>query len=333
MFYRRYACQQAAMIRSWREVFSAVPETTDAEFPFGVTTLAGGCSEGFPLWSLFQHFSHTEWESCVNPTPGSGVTRKSPTCKDMGNDWAGGLRVAQTGGYGHTPNAALPNVFLGQAYDHGEPCNCDRSAQPPHGCWANEQCYGWTSQYSLNRTWNYQNSGIHPRAKLDVGKRLARAAFGLMQTPPRPQPVPTLAGCRLVSSQTLVLVFDHGLLGGENVGLQPRGPGEIPLELRVGPGVPTGPSNSSGWVFAAGLKVINATAIEVTLPAGSPTPTAVRYAWGDYPCCPGLDPSTFFCPSAACPIVSSTTKEPAVPFWAYVEGGRCRCDAPWRCDA
>jgi hypothetical protein len=327
-----YACQQAAMIRSWREAFSADAGTTNADFPFGVTSLAGGCSEGFPVWSPYQHFSRDEFESCAAPKPG-GMTHKSPICEDMGNDWAGGLRVAQTAGYGHMPNAALPNTFLGQAYDHGEPCSCDRKAVAPGGCWANGQCYGWTSPYSLNRTWNYQNSGIHPRPKLMVGVRLARAALGLLQIPPKPQPVPKLAGCRLESATRIVLSFDHGLLGDEAVGLQAPGPGKIPLELRIGPGVPVGPNNSSGWVYAANLEVVNATAIAVMLPPGSPTPTAIRYAWGSYPCCPGLDSATFFCPPAACPIVTTATKEPAVPFWAHVEAGRCRCDPPWKCDA
>lgn len=45
-----YACQQAAMIASWREAWSSVPGTTDKQFPFGITSLAGGCSEAFPLW-------------------------------------------------------------------------------------------------------------------------------------------------------------------------------------------------------------------------------------------------------------------------------------------
>ena len=233
-----YACQQASLIASWREAFSAVPGTTDHQFPFGITSLAGGCSESFPLWSEFQHFTEAAWQSCA--TDSNGVNqRTSPVCKDMSDDWAGGLRVAQTGGYGHMPNAALPNTFLGQAFDHGEPCTCDRTAQPPNGCWANKQCYGWTAPYSLNKTWNYQNSGIHPRVKETVGARLARAAYGLSLLPaPKPQPTPKLSGCRLESAgpdaagsggaaaTRLVLLFDHGLLGGEAVDLQPPGPGQ-----------------------------------------------------------------------------------------------------------
>ena len=207
---------------------------------------------------------------------------------------AGGLRVAQTGGYGHMPNAALPNTFLGQAFDHGEPCTCDRKAQPPNGCWANKQCYGWSAPYSLNRTWNYQNSGIHPRVKETVGKRLARAAYGLSLSPaPRPQPTPKLSGCRLddsraagatdaagassgnAAARVLVLLFDHGLLGGEAVGLQPPGPGQVPLQLKVRPAVAAGPGNTSGWVYASSLQVLNATRSSSSSPSPcDPTKTA-----------------------------------------------------------
>ena len=333
-----YACQQAAMIASWRKAWSAVPGTTDKQFPFGVTSLAGGCSEAFPLWSSFQHYTEAQWRSCATNTNGLNQ-RTSPMCKDIRDDWAGGLRVAQTGGYGHLPNPALPRVFLGQAFDHGEPCACDRKAQPPHGCWANGQCYGWQSQFSLNRTWNYQNSGIHPRVKLTVAKRLARGAFGLLND--RPQPTPKLSGCRYDhSSHTLQLAFDRLVLGEEELALQTPVPGTLlPMQVRVGTGSAVG--NSSDWVTVKSLQVLNSTSLSVTLPpmaqdddVASAMPTAIRYAWADSPCCPGLDPSTGFCPPASCPIVTKTSKEPAVPFWAYItETGRCRCDSPWDCSA
>lgn len=42
----RYACQMANMISQWRSVWSIVPGTTDASFPFGLVTLADGTDEG-----------------------------------------------------------------------------------------------------------------------------------------------------------------------------------------------------------------------------------------------------------------------------------------------
>lgn len=252
-------------------------------------------------------------------------------CRDIVSDWTAGLRTAQTGGYGYAPNAALPNVFVAQNYDQGEPCNCDRSKPAPDGCWASNACYGG-GELSLNMTWNFQNSAIHPRVKHIAGERLARALVGLQQG--KPQPTPKLAGCRLAGQQ-LVLTFDAQLLGAEAVSLQPYplwSASFIPLEFQIAPANET--DGSSGWVFASALAVANATSVVATLPPGvGVAPTAVRYAWGDYACCPGMDASTFFCPPTSCPIVTSGTTEPAVPFWAAIVGGRCECDEPWDCSA
>ena len=65
-----YACQQALQMREYRRVWSAVPGTSSALLPFGVTQLAGYSSEGFPYNS-------------------------------------GAFRLAQTGGYGYLPHSGL----------------------------------------------------------------------------------------------------------------------------------------------------------------------------------------------------------------------------------
>lgn len=76
------ACQQKSLVETWRAAFSRVPRTTSALAPFGITQLAGYCSEGYP------------WNT-------------------------GAFRLAQTAGYGFLPNTAMPATFLGQAYDLG----------------------------------------------------------------------------------------------------------------------------------------------------------------------------------------------------------------------
>jgi len=161
-----------------------------------------------------------------------------------------------------------------------------------------------------------------------VGERLARGLLGLRAG--APQPTPRLAGCRLAGS-SLTLAFDAAQMGAEGVALRPPlwAPAFIPLEFQV---APTNAS-ATGWLYAATLAVVNATAVVATLPPGAGAPTAVRYAWGDYACCPGMNASTFFCPPTSCPIVTSASAEPAVPFWAAIVGGKCECDAPWDCSA
>jgi hypothetical protein len=131
-----------------------------------------------------------------------------------------------------------------------------------------------------------------------------------------------------------VLSFDSSLLRGDSVMIQAPLPGLVPLQVRTGP--PT--SNSTGWVYALELQAINDSSVAVTLPqlGGGPPPDAVRYAWGNIPCCPGQRPgasgSTYFCPNGGCPIVTARTHEPAVPFWASIVAGKCVCEAPWVCD-
>ena len=72
------------------------------------------------------------------------------------------------------------------------------------------------------------------------------------------------------------------------------------------------------------------------LPSGS-TILAIRYGWplsrGADTCCPsksvlaGLEP----CVPASCPILTATSALPANPFYATLEGGKCRCLAPQVC--
>ena len=311
-------CQQNALIESWRAAFSTEPGTSSPNFPFGVTSLAGGGGEGFPLWSDSLHTTYDAWLNCY-------VHRlRTPECEDISDDSLGLLRTAQAGGAGFFP--ADSNVFLGQAFDLGEPCECDTRALAPLGCWANGQCWG-AGPYSLNATHNYQNSGIHPRGKLQIGQRLARGYLALERG--AVAPVPKLAGCRLDALGNLTLTFDAALLGGEAVSVQTGAPGLSPMQVRTGP-----PTNvSSGWVRATAILVVNSTTVAVVLPPGTGAIDGVRYAWADYPCCPGQNASTAFCPSAACPIITSGSAEPAVPFYASIEGGRCVCEAPWVCDA
>ena len=51
--------------------------------------------------------------------------------------------------------------------------------------------------------------------------------------------------------------------------------------------------------------------------------TAIRYAWGESPCCTGIDTSIIPCQPQSCPIQTANSTMPAVPFWATIKGGEC----------
>jgi len=51
--------------------------------------------------------------------------------------------------------------------------------------------------------------------------------------------------------------------------------------------------------------------------------TAVRYAFRDNPCCPGIDRGVAPCPPASCPLQGYNSTLPAVPFVAKIENGSC----------
>ena len=65
------------------------------------------------------------------------------------------------------------------------------------------------------------------------------------------------------------------------------------------------------------------------------TALGVRYAWGDSPCClnyPLYPKGDEPCLPGSCPIMAEPSKMPAMPFLAEIVEGRCRCQAPQRCD-
>ena len=63
-----------------------------------------------------------------------------------------------------------------------------------------------------------------------------------------------------------------------------------------------------------------------TLPLGNfnvDNVTAIRYAFRDQPCCPGVSRGVVPCPPVSCPLMSYNATLPAVPFVAKVVKGTC----------
>ena len=98
-----YGCRFPAMVADWRSKWSQGSlGQTGAEFPFGFVSLVNTtalASEPFWLGSVF------------TPSAVSQAPWKNP------NNAPAGIRWAQTAGYGHVPNPAMPAVFDAIAID------------------------------------------------------------------------------------------------------------------------------------------------------------------------------------------------------------------------
>ena len=300
-----YGCMLPNMIKTWRRMWSVVEGTTDPLAPFGVYTLAAGTSEGHG-------------------------TRM------------GGFRWSQTGNYGVVPNAMMPNCFVASGYDLGDPwgkgCgkfNCCQSGKiVPHA-----PCSGDT-RWSVYLT-RFFMGPIHPRTKLPLATRLAKAAAVVVYGAQGPTTGPVISGCS-VSGKMLTIRFNTTLLtSGEKVIVQDYNKSldmmASGLEVcgnEVDPPLVPPNNKDRNWT-SANLQIDpSGSAIVVDLsPLNGTQPTAVRYAWDDYPCCGQRNRDLTPCPPGSCPVMSSPSMLPAMPFFAMIHDGKCKCVPPQVCDS
>ena len=297
-----YGCMLPNMIRTWRKMWSITPGTTDPLAGFGVYTLAGGTSEG--------HGTHM-----------------------------GGFRWSETANYGVVPNEAMPNCFIASGYDLGDPwskgcysknCCTHGVVEPKPPCSGDLRWSWWATNFFMGP--------IHPRPKLPFATRLAKSAAAVIYGGKGPATGPVISSCS-ISGQTLTVHFNTTLLSGETVLVQDY---NTSLEMKASAmevctgetNPPYSPDSTDGnWTFVNVKLLSGSPGITVDLsPLNGTAPTAVRYAWGDSPCCGLLDRTYTPCPPGSCPVMTSPSGLPAMPFFALLQDGKCKCIPPQVCD-
>jgi para-nitrobenzyl esterase len=289
-----YGCLLPSLVRSYRALWSAVPGTTDPLAPFGLTTIAAGGSEG-------------------------------------NDEHVAAIRWSQTANYGHLPNPEMPNTFLAQAFDLGDPWLAAIDQSDPHHCahaFPQNGSYGgactqpWTNVSAwdpslaplaplvrADTTPTFLGS-IHARIKSPLGRRLAVAYFNLVGGGTGAVTGPTLAGCAYDAGAGAVTVaYNTTLLRGEEVLVAPfsidtaswgtAGDSSTFMLCVLPAGKGTDPSaclsTPSLWSPVAATPGAAPATVTLTLsPAqrAGGTLAAVRYAW---PLAPGADTC---CPSS-----------------------------------
>jgi len=303
-----YACSLQAMVRDWRRYWSGgAPGTTDPLAPFGVYTIhPSGCE---------------------------------------GSNQIGKIRWAQTANVGHAPNPFLPNVYVSQLFDLGDPWANGNSWQGNAGCeevnstgqfgptcapfddsrW--DASLRYVAPLTYNSTVKMYMGGLHPRLKSPPAKRLALAYHNLFGGGSGPYTGPTLAGCSLRPSSNssgsapstiaIEVRYNASLLRGETVSVSPYdadmrtwGIGDSPTFMVCL--VPEGSlalveGGCNQW-FAMSAEALGPSTVLVTLqPPFQALPVALRYGWPlqDLDCCPQ---EIYANGSAECPAAACPIK-------------------------
>jgi len=315
---------------------------------------------------MFQKMKN-QWQELWSATPGTtdkefgfGVVLLAEGTTEGGPNMPG-MRWAQTLNYGVIPNPAFPNGFMATAHDLGDPWW-------GKSCWGggSSVCAGYdqTVPFSSTRT-PYYMGPIHPRVKLEVGRRLAVSAMSVVYgRKDMPVSGPTIESCQFSMNRNNLdftiqfnstMMNPKGIINGAQYQLYVTPPPfqnspYSTLQLLFNDTwVPAQFPNRQQDSDARAGKVL----FQYNLNGGADMPTQIRYAWAGYKggCCPGQDASILPCPPRSCPIMQKYNVSydpgnmqvglemglPANPFWAKLiwddtsKTGRCQCFEPQFC--
>eukprot|EP01084_Bolivina_argentea_P160656 279725_1 len=279
-----YSCMQKLMIEQWRSNWSVVADTTDTIIPFGIVQLVPGSNEGYP-----QKMAAFRWAQQFN----------SPL-----------------------PMYIVPNTFIAQTYDIGDPwgyycdivdtCKKTNISVPPYNLKDNP----------------WKMGPIHARPKLSVGQRLAMGVNHFIYKNNGIWQGPVVTSCQ-IQDDKIICKFNQTMLYDESITIQP-------FKLWYNHSVEETVKNTAALeVLIDGSKphwkFVNNNALSVgsnrydieidisNFVSNKQVIIGVRYAWSDSPCCGTLNITLNPCPMQMCPIVTSNSYLPAMPFYVYID--------------
>mmetsp|Transcript_7340 Transcript_7340/g.21688 ORF Transcript_7340/g.21688 Transcript_7340/m.21688 type:complete len:747 (+) Transcript_7340:499-2739(+) len=325
-----YACMMQNLIKTWREAWSKVPGTTPPDFPFGLVTLAGGTSEGHGNNMGAFRYAQSGNTGYLNPTADNTFVAAA---YDAGDPCSGGNFCCTNRGAGQgyaciAGEAPYTGQFMGGIHPRVKKIVGMRLAKG-----ARALAYRDTSQIFTG--------------PVLTGCTLEGTTFTLTFDPD------------MLKDDAILVVqnTDRAIPFADDLGaawspallsvLQQLGP-ETPMEVQLN-GDPTNattgvwlPANiqskcspvdsdhpSGGSAVCSinsttGAKLSGWNQVTFTVPGSIVNNvTAIRYAWGENPCCPSTNRMVAPCPPLSCPIQTFNSSLPAVPFWATIKGGQC----------
>lgn len=339
-----YGCFMHAMIESWREAWSGTPlSNTSREFPFGLVSLAGGTSEGFSQNMPAFRLSQTGGTGLL-PTaawPNTFVAQAYDG-GDPGDGAAGALNIHDgAGGAYPTSRGVGPftSYFMGEIHPRPKSLVGERLARAARRVAYGDSAVAWTGPVLVNCS---VHNGNQIRLEFDPtllqGDTLAvrRAAHAQGSA----IPLDSLASKSADALSAFLSVANDEVLFHSPLEVQYGGTTlydglwlSATLSTKCADG---GRSNAPGGGVKgnkqcgidqkSGTPLKDFNVASAGLPLGgfnASAVTAIRYAFRDNPCCPGVERQAMPCPVASCPIQSYNASLPAVPFLAKVVGGQC----------
>eukprot|EP00039_Didymoeca_costata_P016958 m.310249 g.310249 ORF g.310249 m.310249 type:complete len:695 (+) comp16474_c1_seq2:136-2220(+) len=247
-----YACLLPALDDSWRHAFRQ-GSSSDPNFPIGVVSLHGWCGE-------------EEAYCTLNPAERT--------------DWTAAIRWAQTADWGFLPNPRLPNNFVAMGYDQPDPrngthCYWNTTSQTCQNVPYPQSCI--SGKEICPPPAGLEGGNIHPRNKLLLGDRIARAAKAIAYGDTSIAFTgPVVTGC-VDNGGKLTVSFNDILMRGES------------LRIKVTRGFEVRSASTGNWSWvpiATPLGVQQEVEVVVDTSSVVSSIDAVRYNWLDNIACP-----------------------------------------------